>query len=151
MIARNMAQLNMNNIPLVVSHGNASPGFLKMVADLPVTVIVPTGKITVVEQIPNTDPAKKVLAAFNKLYMERYKAPANFYAGQEADAVSLIAQALKIAKSGDPVNVRNALEGIKNFVGNNGIFSMSPTDHQGTHLDDVINATIKNGKWQLLQ
>jgi branched-chain amino acid transport system substrate-binding protein len=122
-----------------------------MVADLPVTVIVPTGKITVVDQIPNTDPAKKVLEAFNKLYMERYKAPANFYAGQEADAVSLIAEALKIAKSGDSVKVRNALEGIKNFVGNNGIFSMSTTDHQGTHLDDVINATIKNGKWQLLQ
>ena len=150
MIARNMAQLNMT-IPLLVSHGNASPGFLKMVADLPTMVIVPAGKITVVDQIQDTDPAKKVLQAFNKLYMERFNAPATYYAGQSADGVALIAEALRIAKSGDPVKVRDALEGIKNFVGNNGVFNMSPKDHQGTRLDDMVNTTIKNGKWQLLQ
>ena len=150
MIARNMAQVNMT-IPLLVSHGNASPGFLKMVGELPTMVIVPSGKITVVDQIPDTEPAKKVLQAFNKLYMERFKAPATYYAGQSADAVALIAEALRIAKSGDPAKVRDALEGIKNFVGNNGVFSMSPKDHQGTRLEDMVNTTIKNGKWQLLQ
>ena len=150
MIARNMAQVNMT-IPLLVSHGNASPGFLKMVGDLPTMVIVPSGKITVVDQVPDSDRAKKVLQAFNKLYMERFKAPATYYAGQSADGVALIAEALRIAKSGDPVKVRDALEGIKNFVGNNGVFNMSPKDHQGTHLEDMVNVTIKNGKWQLLQ
>jgi branched-chain amino acid transport system substrate-binding protein len=150
MVARNMAQLNMN-IPLLVSHGNASPGFLKMVADLPTTVIVPSGKITVVDQTPDTDPAKKVLQAFNKQYMERFKVPATYFAGQSADAVALIAEALRIAGSADPVKVRDALEGIKNFVGNNGVFNMSPKDHQGTRLEDMVNVTIKNGKWELLQ
>jgi branched-chain amino acid transport system substrate-binding protein len=150
MIARNMAQVNMT-IPLLVSHGNASPGFLKMVGDLPTMVIVPSGKITVVDQVPDTDQAKKVLQAFNKLYMERFKAPATYYAGQSADGVALIAEGLRIAKSGDPVKVRDALEGIKNFVGNNGVFNMSPKDHQGTRLDDMVNVTIKNGKWELLQ
>jgi len=150
MIARNMAQLNMT-IPLLVSHGNASPGFLKMVADLPTIVIVPSGKITVVDQVPDSDRAKKVLQAFNKLYMERFKAPATYYAGQSADGVALIAEALRIAKSGDPAKVRDALEGIKNFVGNNGVFNMSPKDHQGTRLEDMVNVTIKNGKWELLQ
>jgi branched-chain amino acid transport system substrate-binding protein len=150
MIARNMAQVNMT-IPLLVSHGNASPGFLKMVADLPTIIIVPSGKITVVDQVPDSDQAKKVLQAFNKLYMERFKAPATYYAGQSADGVALIAEALRIAKSGDPVKVRDALEGIKNFVGNNGVFNMSPKDHQGTRLEDMVNVTIKNGKWELLQ
>jgi branched-chain amino acid transport system substrate-binding protein len=65
--------------------------------------------------------------------------------------VALIAEALRIAKSGDPVKVRDALEGIKNFVGNNGVFNMSQKDHQGTRLEDMVNVTIKNGKWQLLQ
>jgi len=150
MIARNMAQVNMT-IPLLVSHGNASPGFLKMVGDLPTMVIVPSGKITVVDQVPDSDRAKKVLQAFNKLYMERFKAPATYYAGQSADGVALIAEALRIAKSGDPAKVRDALEGIKNFVGNNGVFNMSPKDHQGTRLEDMVNVTIKNGKWELLQ
>jgi len=65
--------------------------------------------------------------------------------------VALIAEGLRIAKSSDTVKVRDALEGIKNFVGNNGVFNMSSKDHQGTRLDDMVNATIKNGKWQLLQ
>jgi branched-chain amino acid transport system substrate-binding protein len=150
MIARNMAQVNMT-IPLLVSHGNATPGFLKMVADLPTIVIVPAGKITVVDKIPDSDRAKKVLQAFNKLYRERFKAPATYYAGQSADGVALIAEGLRIAKSGNPVKVRDAIEGIKNFVGNNGVFNMSPTDHQGTRLEDMVNVTIKNGKWELLQ
>jgi branched-chain amino acid transport system substrate-binding protein len=150
MVARNMAQLNMN-IPLLVSHGNATPGFLKMVADLPTMVIVPSGKITVVDQLPDIDPAKKVLQAFNKQYMERFKAPATYFAGQSADGIALIAEGLKIAGSSDPVKLRDALEGIKNFVGNNGVFNMSPKDHQGTRLDDMVNVTIKNGKWQLLE
>ena len=150
MIARNMAQVNMT-IPLLVSHGNASPGFLKMVGDLPTMVIVPSGKITVVDQVPDSDQAKKVLQAFNKLYLERFKTPATYYAGQSADGVALIAEALRIAKSGDPAKVRNTLEGIKNFVGNNGVFNMSSKDHQGTRLEDMVNVTIKNRKWELLQ
>ena len=150
MIARNMAQLNMD-IPLLVSHGNASPGFLKMVGELPIMVIVPAGKITVVDQISDTDPAKKVLQEFNRRYFERFKTPATYYAGQSADGIALIAEGLRMAGSGDPVKLRDALEGIKNFVGNNGVFNLSPTDHQGTHLEDMVNATIKNGKWQLLQ
>ena len=67
-----------------------------------------------VDQIPDSDPAKKVLQTFNKLYMERFKTPATYYAGQSADGVALIAEGLTIAKSGDPVKVRDALEGIKN-------------------------------------
>jgi len=35
LVARNMAQMGMGNIPLVVSHGNASPGFLKLVGQTP--------------------------------------------------------------------------------------------------------------------
>jgi branched-chain amino acid transport system substrate-binding protein len=150
MIARNMAQLNMN-IPLLVSHGNATKGFLKMVSDLPTMVIVPSGKITVVDQLPDTDPAKKVLQEFNKKYIERFKEPATYYAGQSADGIALIAEGLRVAGSADPIKLRDALEGIKNFVGNNGVFNMAPKDHQGTRLEDMVNATIKNGKWQLLK
>jgi branched-chain amino acid transport system substrate-binding protein len=122
-----------------------------MVAGLPTKVIVPSGKITVVDQIPDSDPAKKVLQAFNEQYMKQFKTAATYYAGQSADGVALIGQAMKMTGSADPVKVRDGLEGIKNFVGNNGVFNMSPKDHQGTRLEDMVNITVKNGKWQLLQ
>jgi len=150
MVARNMAQLNMD-MPLLVSHGNATPGFLKMVGGVSTMVIVPSGKITVLDKLADSDPVKKTLHEFNEKYIARYKAPATYYAGQSADGVGLLAEAMKIAGTSDPVKVRDALETVKNFHGKNGVFNLSPTDHHGTSLDDMVCVTIKDGKWHLLQ
>jgi branched-chain amino acid transport system substrate-binding protein len=150
LLARNMAQMGMN-IPLVVSHGNATPGFLKLVAQTPTMVIVPSGKIMAIETLADKDPVKKVVVEFNKAYQAKYGEPANYYSGQQADAVSLIAEALKVTKSDDPVKLRDAIEGVKNFAGNNGVYNMSPTDHQGTRMEDMILLTVKDGKWAVLE
>ena len=47
--------------------------------------------------------------------------------------------------------LRNALEGLKNIAGADGIYSMSVTDHNG--LDDraVVMTRIENGRWVLLK
>ena len=149
LVARNMAQMGMN-IPLVVSHGNANPGFLKLVSQSPIMVIVPAGKIMDPQAISSNDPTREVIMEFAKAYQEKYGEPANYYAGQQADAVALTAEALKISKSGDPVKLRDAIESIKGFPGCNGVYNLSPTEHQGTGLNDMILLTIKNGKWQAL-
>ena len=149
LLARNMAQMGMN-IPLVVSHGNATPGFLKLVAQTPGTVIVPSGKIMATETLADTDPVKKVVVEFSKAYQAKYGEPANYYSGQQADAVALIAEGLRVTKSDDPVKLRDAIENTKNFPGCNGVYNMSPTDHQGTRTEDMILLTIKDGKWAVL-
>jgi branched-chain amino acid transport system substrate-binding protein len=150
LLARNMAQMGMK-IPLVVSHGNANPGFLKLVSQTPTTVIVPAGKIVMPDSLPNNDPIKKVIMEFSAEYAKKYGEPANYYAGQQADAVALIAEGLRISKSDDPVKLRDAIEGIKNFAGCNGMYSMSPTDHQGNRMEDMALFTIKDGKWQAME
>jgi branched-chain amino acid transport system substrate-binding protein len=149
LLARNMAQMSMS-IPIVVSHGNATPGFLKLVAQTPTMVIVPSGKIMAIETLGDKDPVKKVVVEFNRAYQAKYGEPANYYSGQQADAVSLIAEGLKVTKSDDPVKLRDAIENIKGFAGNNGVYNMSPTDHQGTRMEDMILLTIKDGKWAVL-
>jgi branched-chain amino acid transport system substrate-binding protein len=150
LLARNMAQMGMN-IPLVVSHGNATPGFLKLVAQTPATVIVPSGKIMAMETLAENDPVKKVVVEFSRAYQAKYGEPANYYSGQQADAVALIAEGLKVTKSDDPVKLRDAIENTKNFPGCNGVYNMSPTDHQGTRTEDMILLTIKDGKWAVLE
>jgi branched-chain amino acid transport system substrate-binding protein len=150
LLARNMAQMGMN-IPLVVSHGNANPGFLKLASQVPTSVIVPAGKIVMPEAMPNSDPIKKVIAEFSTEYQKKYGEPANYYAGQQADAVALIAEGLRISKSDDPTKLRDAIESIKNFAGCNGMYSMSPTDHQGNRMEDMALFTIKDGKWQIVE
>ena len=149
LLARNMAQMGMN-IPLVVSHGNANPGFLKLVSQTPTFVIVPAGKIVIPEAIPNNDPMKKVIVEFASAYQKKYGEPSNYYAGQQADAVALIAEGLRISKSDDPVKLRDAIEKIKNFWGCNGLYNMSPSDHQGNRMEDMALFTVKDGKWQIV-
>jgi len=150
LLARNMAQMGMN-IPLVVSHGNATPGFLKLASQTPTMVIVPSGKIMAPESLADNDPTKKAVMEFAREYQKKYGEPANYYSGQQADAVALIAEGLRITKSDDPVKLRDALENIKNFPGCNGAYNMSPKDHQGTRTEDMILLTIKDGKWAILE
>lgn len=150
LLARNMAQMAMN-IPLVVSHGNATPGFLRLVAQTPGTVIVPSGKIMAPEFLAENDPTKKVIMEFAREYQTKYGEPANYYSGQQADAVSLTAEGLRVTRSDDPVKLRDAIENIKNFPGCNGVYNMSPTDHQGTRMEDMILLTIRDGKWAFLE
>ena len=151
LVARNMAQMGMGNIPLVVSHGNASPGFLKLVGQTQAYVIVPAGKILHPEAIAANDPSKKVIMEFAAEFQKKYGEPAVYYAGQQADAVALIAEGLKASKSDDPVKLRDAIEGIKNFAGCNGMYSISPTDHQGNRMEDMALFTPKGGKWAAVE
>jgi branched-chain amino acid transport system substrate-binding protein len=141
-----MDQLDMT-IPLVVSHGNATPGFLKLVAQTTTPVIVPTGKIMALDMLKDNDPAKKIITTFAAEYQKKYNEPANYYAGQTGDAIAMVAEALRVAGSDDPDKLKAALEGLKNFPGCNGMYNFSSTDHQGTRMDDMILMTIKNGKW----
>lgn len=149
MVARNAAQLSIKE-PILVSHGNATLGFLKMVSNLPTFLVLPSGKISIYDQLPDSDPAKKVLAEFDKRMRERFNEPGTYYSGQQADGIALIAEGLRKAGSSDQAKLRDAVENIKGLVGTNGIFNMTPKDHYGLKLDDMVAITVKGGKWQLL-
>jgi branched-chain amino acid transport system substrate-binding protein len=148
LIARNMAQMGIN-VPLVVSHGNANAGFLKLVSQTPETIVVPSGKSMAPESLPDSDPTKKVILEFNKAHIAKYGEPAA--AVEMVDSISLIAEGLRVTGSDDPVKLRDAIEKIQGFVGLQGVYRMSPTDHYGTRTEDMILITVKDGKWQVLQ
>jgi branched-chain amino acid transport system substrate-binding protein len=149
LVARNMAQLGMN-IPVLVSHGNANPGFLKLVSNVNIPIIVPAGRAAAPESIPDSDPCKKVILDFNKPHQQKFGEPANYYSAEMVDAIDIIAAALKVVPSADGEKLRDAIEKIKGLVGMNGIYTFSATDHHGTVLQDMMVLTIKDGKWQVL-
>jgi branched-chain amino acid transport system substrate-binding protein len=149
LVARNMDQMGMK-IPVLVSHGNANPGFLKFVSSLSVPIIVPAGRAAAPDAVADSDPCKKVIMDFSRAHQQKYGEPANYYSAEMVDAVDLIAAALKTTGSDDPVKLRDALEKTKGFVGMQGIFNFSPTDHHGTVLSDMMVLTVKDGKWAVL-
>jgi branched-chain amino acid transport system substrate-binding protein len=144
-VAKKMAQIGLN-IPLLVSHGNANPGFLKLVSHIPVPLIVPSGKSMILDSISENDPCKNVVMNFNERHMQNYGEPANYYSAELADAVDLVAEGLRIAGS-DPEELRDAVENIREFRGMQGTYDFSPIDHYGTQLEHMVLLTIKEGKW----
>jgi branched-chain amino acid transport system substrate-binding protein len=150
LIARNMDQINLK-VPLLVSHGNATPGFLKLVSGLTTTILVPSGKVMKPEAMSDSDRTKRVVEDFNKKHVERYGEPANYFSAMQADAVTLIAEGLRKVGKADPVLLRDAIEKIVNFPGLQGVYNLSPSDHHGTQMEDMILLTVKDGKWELMK
>ncbi len=149
LVARNMAQMNMN-IPVLVSHGNANPGFLRLVSNVNIPIIVPAGRAAAPDAIPDSDPCKKVIADFNKRHIAKFKEPANYYSAEMVDAIAIIAEALKTTKGATGEKLRDSIENMKNFVGMQGVYNFSPNDHHGTVLSDMMVFGVKEGKLQLL-
>jgi len=148
-IARNVVQMNMK-VPLYQSHGVASPKFIELAEAAAENILLPTGKILVAEQLPATDPQKKVLTDYITEFEKRFSMPVGGFGGYAHDGVHLLAIALK-GTDGDKKKIAENLGKIKGFIGITGSFTFTPEDHNGLGPDAFVMVQIKNGKWQLLK
>ena len=61
-------------------------------------------------------------------------------------------EAAKKARPGTPefrAALRDAIEGLKDFVGSEGVYNMSPADHNGVDTRSQVMVKIENGAWKL--
>ncbi len=148
-VAQNMRRLKMTQ-PLLMSHGISNSTFIKLAGKDAEGVIFPSGKIIVADQIPRSDPQRNVLMAYNAQFKKAYGKPANHFGGHAWDALQLVVDALK--KVGpDRAKIRSHIENRKKFVGIDGVFNFSRTDHNGLDKNAFALVTIKNGKWVLVK
>jgi branched-chain amino acid transport system substrate-binding protein len=146
-VSSTMSNLGMD-LPLLVSHGNANPRFLKMVHKAPVKLIVPSGKATLLDAIEETDPCKNVVKDFCSRHIERYGEPANYYSAELSDAIDLVVKGLKNTGTADSEDLRDAVESTKNFIGMQGVYNLSPMDHYGTGIEEIVLLTAGDGAWR---
>ena len=83
---------------------------------------------------------------YKKDYESRYKEDASTFGGHAYDALLILAEAIKKAKSTDKEKVRDAIENIKGLVGTAGIFNFSSKDHNGLGMDAFEMLTVKDGQ-----
>jgi len=148
-VAKNVVQMNMK-IPLYQSHGVASPKFIELAESAAEGILLPTGKILVADQLPETDPQKTVLKGYITEFEKRYSMPVSGFGGYAYDGINLLAAALK-GTEGDKKKIAENIGKIKGFVGVTGSFTFSPEDHNGLGPDAFVMVVIKDGKWQLLK
>ena len=63
----------------------------------------------------------------------------------------IVVDAIKKAGGTDKAKVRDAIEATHGFMGIDGEFNMSPTDHMGLNLGAFRMLEIKGGDWTLVK
>jgi branched-chain amino acid transport system substrate-binding protein len=149
-IAKNMKQLGFT-VPLFQSHGFANISYVKAAGQAAEGIIFPAGRLLVVDTVPASNPQKPVLVAYRNEYESTFKDPVSTFGGHAWDSFMILTEAIKRANSVDRYKVRDAIEGIKGFPGTAGIFSFSPTDHNGLTIDAFEMITVKNGAFVVYQ
>jgi len=138
------------------THGVANPDFLRVVGKDGNGTILPSGPMLVYEQLPDTNPIKKVAREYITAYEKRFGTRSTF-GGHAYDTYLLlnatIPQALKKGKPGTKefrTALRDALE-TANVVATHGVFVMTPNDHNGLDNRARVMVRIDNGKWTLVK
>ena len=139
------------------THGVGNNDFLRVVGKDGEGTILPIGPMLVYEQLPDSNPLKKTAAQYIGIYEAKHgKDSRSTFGGHAWDSYLLLAQAIPEAlKKGRPgtrefrAALRDALENTKELVATHGVYTMSPTEHNG--LDNRARTMIRidNGKWVL--
>jgi len=151
-VAKNYAQLKMTQ-PLFGTHGNARKQFIDGAGPAAEGFRFAAGKILVPSAYGTGTPAYTTAEDFITRFTKASGGtPPSTFAGHAYDAINLIANAAKTV-TGDltPAALRDALEKTANWVGIDGTFTYSPTDHSGMTQNDLTMYVIKDGKWQIAQ
>jgi branched-chain amino acid transport system substrate-binding protein len=148
-VAKNMRQLGME-IPLICSHGVANETFLRIAGEAANGVVLPAGRLLVLDQIPADHPQAPVLEDYARRYQQEFGKPADTFGGHAWDAIHLVANALGPAGP-DRAALRDAIEGTTGFVGTGGVFNFSPEDHNGLTKDAFVMVEVVDGEWKLIR
>ncbi len=144
-VIKNVRQLGLT-MPIFQSHGFGNIGYVKAAGAAAEGVIFPAGRLLIADQLPASNPQKKVLVAYKSEYEGKFKEDVSTFGGHGYDAMLLFAEAYK--KGGtDRAKLRDALETLTGVVGTAGIFNMSATDHNGLGLDAFEMLTVKDGRF----
>lgn len=152
-VAKNHQALGVK-APLVQCHGLPGPRYLELAGPAAEGNLMPSTKLMAWQQLPDSDPQKKVIAEFVRLYNEVYKFdkeyPINTHSGYAWDALYLLAGALKQAGS-EPDKLKSAIENTKGYVGVSGVFNLTSQDHNGLGTDSMVMLEVKGGKYVMVK
>ncbi|MBI3015425.1 MAG: ABC transporter substrate-binding protein [Candidatus Tectomicrobia bacterium] len=145
-VTKNYRQIGLRQ-PLFQSHGVGNKAFIDLAGPAANGVIFPVGKLVVAEDLPGSDAQKSVLVQYAKDYEARF-GPRSTFGGHAWDGLRIVLKAMEKAGS-DRAKIRDAVEGMKEFVGISGVFRFSAQDHNGLDTRAVTMVEIKDGKWTL--
>ncbi len=122
-------------------------------------VIAPTGPVVVAEQLPATNPIRKVALDFREIYQKVNNEPAgDAFAAYAYDGWLIFADTAKRAlatgaKPGTPEfrkALRDAMVTTKDVVGTHAVYNFKPGERYGTDERSRVMVQLDKGVWKLL-
>ena len=140
------------------THGVATNDFIRLGGKVVEGTLMAGGPMLVAADLPAGNPIRAVAEGYVKAYESKYGAGSmSTFGANTYDAGLLlqkaIPQALAKARPGSAefrAALRDALEQSREVVGAQGIFNMSPQNHNGMDQRARVMMTVKNGKWVLI-
>jgi len=143
---------------IFINQGMANPDVLRVGGAGINGVMFSVSPALVAEQLPDDNPVKAEALKYVNAYEGKYGAGTRSLFGAPIwDAFLFVAKATPKAKAGATpgseafrVALRAAIEATKELVGAEGVFSMSPTEHNGTDLRAQVLVRIEKGAWRYI-
>jgi branched-chain amino acid transport system substrate-binding protein len=135
------------------------PEFIQLGGKYVEGIVTTSLKALVAPELPDSDRQKKKAMSLYSKYIKLH-GTFSLYAGHMWDEVYLLTEAMKKVdpkldptKDGDLIKIRaqlrDGLETIKRFVGQNGVFNYSPDNHNGLPPRCYVPVVVEKGKWRL--
>jgi branched-chain amino acid transport system substrate-binding protein len=141
------------------THALINPDFVRVGGAAVEGVIAPTGPVVVAEQLPDSNPTKKVSLAFREVYQKTNNAPTtDAFSAYSFDAwlvlLDAAKRALARAQPGSEefrVALKDALETTRDVTGTHAVYNFKPGDFFGVDERARVLVQLQKGKWTLLQ
>lgn len=138
------------------THALINPDFVRVGGASVEGLLAPTGPVIVAEQLPDSNPMRKVAMDFRSAYQKANgAAPTDAFSAYSFDAWLVMLDAAGRTK-GDPgtpayrVALRDAIVSTKELVGTHSVYNFKPTDRYGSDDRSRVIVKLEKGQWKLV-
>lgn len=144
-VARNFKALGFD-IPMIQSTAAANQGFLDQVKDNNANVFVVGSKLSVVDQLPDSDQKQRLLA-FRDAFKAEFNSEPDLFAAHTQDALSMIVEAVKAGHTSPEAITKYLQTELGSYPGTTGTFNFA--ESRGTSKEDGLTVLgIDNNNWK---
>lgn len=145
--------------PIFGTHALINPDFIRVGGAAVNGMLAPTGPVVVAEQLPASNPIRKVSMDFRAAYQKANGvAPSDAFSAYSFDAWLLFADAASRAlatraEPGTPqfrMALHDAINSTKELVGTHGVYNFRPDSRYGSDERARVMVKLDKGQWKLV-
>lgn len=147
-IARNFKAMNFD-IPMIQSTAAANQGFLEQVKDDNENIMVVGSKLSVIDQLPDSD-QKEMLKAFSDAYKKEFNSEPDLFAAHLLDGINVVVNAIK-AGNVTSEDIHTYLQNdLGKYLGATGTFDFG-VSQASPEPDGISVLSIENNEWKFTE